>query len=277
MHFSKSFFSDYWEGTDLLSPKSRAVLDPWSVTIDCLEINMMRNAAYVFIGGQSIYFNFTLKPNRNFQYSLSDLGIPVNSKVVYVNYTPDNGGLFPAEMNGNVANTRVRFDPVTVVGGPLGKDEVAKDTEVCAMVTYLPSFTDVVDSQLAEATEYFSHDQYDNFVIPSHAAFEISLSRLIDHYLAPQIDKAAVKNFSRIAFEHKLKVMLPLIASATKARPLDGKITAALNQLQAQRNQVAHMGKGKSRLSSKDASQMLAASLFGVSYVRHLQTMLGNP
>ena len=272
--FSERFFADYWAEKPLLSPKSHAVLDPWNVTLECLEVNVMQNAAYVFVGGKSISFNFTLKPNQSFQYSLSDLGIPADSKVVYVNYTPNSGGLFPAEMTGNVANTRRRFDPVTVVGGPLGKNTIPEDTEVCGMLTYLPPFTDVVDFQLAEAAEHFSHEQHENCLIPSHTAFEISLSRLIDLYLAPRVEKASAKNFSRIAFEHKLKVMLPLIAQSTKAKLLDGKILAALHELQRERNRVAHTGKMTKKLTSKEAARMLAGALFGVSYTRHLEARL---
>lgn len=274
---SDDFFSDHWSGKPLTCLKCSVSFDRWKLTVESIMRNHMRSDAYVFISGKSTSFNFRLQPNKSFQYSLQDLGIPSDSKVVYVNYTPNAGGLFPAEFTGNLALTSERFDPVTVVGGKLGQSsDIASETEVCCSITYLPGGVDAVDFQLQEAVDHYCHNQFANCIIPSHTAFEISLSRLVQTYLLPAVKKESVEKFSRIAFEHKLNVMLPLIAHAMKVETMHDEILGSIKQLQKMRNGLAHKGAPTHSFDASEMAKLISGSLFGVSYTRYLLGMLPN-
>ncbi len=268
-----------WQPHGLVCWQCQKRFDPWQEIVALVETNFMRSAAYALVGGRELTFTFVLHPNQPFIYSRAELQIPIDSRVVFVSYTPQTkGGLFPAEAHGNEATRRDRSDPTTLFGVRFGlwgdRSQPVEPTEVATMIRYLPPATDVIDRQLQDAAEHFAHAHYDSMVLPAHSGFEIALTRLVQSYFSRFAAKEPMEQFSRMSFGQKLDVLLPMLAGVAKAPALDKRILTQLSALQAARNKIAHQGKTIKPHTAASAAALLTAALFGVSYVRRVQALL---
>ncbi len=236
----------------------------------------MANQAFTFVGARTVVFRITLQNNTRFSYRFSDKGIPANARILYINYTPNQGGLFPTELHGNLPIQKYRGDEVFIFPTPMANDgEPTSDTNVSVMVSWVQGAGDSVSfDSLVEAFEAYAASDFSSMIVPANVAVESSLSRLLNQFLnlKMEISKDRIERFFDAAsYSHQLNVLLPLISKLLNLPQLPNQIRGALNNLNARRNQIAHSGQLETSLDKNAAAELLCASLFGLHYVRYLE------
>lgn len=239
----------------------------------------MYNQAFAFIGAQTLLFQLLLKSGQRATYRFSDYGIPSDAKILYVNYTPSGGGLFPVEMHGNVPTRRFLANEVVLYPVPFSANQTAGDTEVNVMVSWVPrTANDESWQSLVDAFEAFAHARYSSMVVPANVAVESALSRVLTAYLERFVSKNRTEDFLENAatYGHQLNVLLPFIASLKSLPLLPDHVRGALNKLRRFRNDLAHAGVLKQPLDQHSAAEALCGALFGIHYVRYVEEQLSQ-
>jgi AcrR family transcriptional regulator len=239
----------------------------------------MHNQAFAFIGAQTLLFQLLLKDGQRTIYRFSDYGIPQDAKILYVNYTPSGGGLFPLEMHGNVPTRRFLSNEVVLYPMPFAADKTPEDTEVNVMVSWVPrTASDESWQSLVDAFEAYAHARYSSMIVPANVAVESALSRVLTGYLERFVSKRRIEDFLENAatYGHQLNVLLPVIASLKSLPLLPDHVRGALNRLREFRNDLAHAGTLKQPLDPHTAAEALCGALFGIHYVRYIEDQLSQ-
>lgn len=275
--FMQEQLASYFRCVPLACPSCNASHDWWSVALSEIQNNFMLNQAFVLAGASTAIFKLNLIPGRRLTYRFSDYGIPKDAKILYANYTPGAGGLFPIELHGNVPMWRPVSNEVSVFPVPVGVGVEPAITNVNVMVSWVSSSINDESFQcLIEAFEAYSAGQYSSMVVPANVAVEVALSRLLTLFLKRYASGEKVGNFLENAatYGHQLNVVTPLISGMLKLPPVPEHLRGKLNRLRALRNQLAHSGALEKPLHAKEAAELICASLFGFHYVRLLRTLL---
>jgi hypothetical protein len=255
-----------------------AEINWWQTALSGIERNFMFNHAFAVIGARETLFRLVLKEGENLMYKFSDHGIPVGSKVLYVNYTPQGPGrISPVEFHGNVPTRKFFSDSVVLCPVPMGPPTEIKETEIAVLVSWVPSTADDESwDSLVGATESYSHERYSSMVVPANVAVESSLSRYLNRYLVRFASKDRVENFldSAATYSHQLNVLLPMIAKLHEVAAMPAAVLSALNRLRKLRNDLAHAGVTPAPLDQKSAAELLCGALFGFHYVKYLSAKL---
>lgn len=271
---------DYFKGQLIACARCHSTLDWWSTSCREIEDNFMQNQAFVFIGAQTLLFQLELKNGLKTIYRFSDYGTPKDAKILYVNYTPDGGGLFPIEMHGNVSTKRFLGDEVVLYPAPLAAGKIPGDTKVNVMVSWVPrTVNDESWQSLVDAFEAFAHEKYSSMVVPANVAVESALCRVLTTYLEKFVSKKRVEDFLENAatYGHQLNVLIPTIASLKSLPLLPNHVRGALNKLRSFRNDLAHAGVLEKPLDPRSAAEALCGALFGFYYVRYIEEQLALP
>jgi hypothetical protein len=267
----------YFSGLPVICANGHQLADWWNAACREIEKNFMLNQAFAFIGAQTVIFQIELQLGKRSIYRFSDFGIPRDARILYVNYTPQGGGLFPIEIHGNVSTRRFVSDEVVVFPVPFGPDNSAVDTEVSVMVSWVPQTADDESWQsLTDAFESYAQTHYSSMIVPANVAVESALSRLLTAYLEKFVAKKRVEDFLENAatYGHQLNVVLPVLTTLNSLPDLPDNVRGVLNRLRSLRNELAHTGVLEHPLNQRSAAELLCGALFGLHYVRHANKLL---
>lgn len=245
-------------------------IDWWQATRNAIRNNFMLNQAFSVIGANSKIIEITLKPESRTCIKLSDHEIPINARVLYVNYTPQGGGLFPLEMHGNVPHRRILGDEIWLYPAVLSKDKVVSETKVTVMITWIAHGEDEIELlSITDAFDSYSNNQFLDSIIPANVAVESAISKLLSNYISKVVAKNRTEDFltNAATYSSQLNVVLPLIVSMKGLPEMPDSIRGLLNKLRDYRNQIAHNGVTKRKLTKEDTADVLCASLFGLRYL----------
>jgi hypothetical protein len=257
----------YFSGKPVLCANGHQVDDWWKAACREIEENFMLNQAFAFIGAQTIIFQIELQPGKKASYRFSDYGVPRNARILYVNYTPQGGGLFPIEMHGNIPTNKFFNDDVVVFPVPFGLDKSDANTKVSVMVSWVPQTADDQSwKSLTDAFESYAQNHYSSMIVPANVAVESGRWRV----------KKRVEDFLENAatYGHQLNVVLPLLTALNSLPALPDHVRGVLNKLRGLRNELAHTGVLEHPLDQHGAAELLCGALFGLHYVRHTRDLL---
>lgn len=239
--------------------------------------------SFHLVGAQSSIFTITLIPDRFYHLDFRDHGIPQDSLILQVNYTPSGtGGLFPVEFHGNQRQVERFLSPrVALYPAPLGVDDKSqcKPTPVNVLVTWIDqSNVDHSASNLFDAFYFFHQGALEKCIIPANVTVEDPLNRLCLKWLSSVAGNKRTKGFLETAatYSHQLNIMLPLLAQHIGAPPLKDAIRGKLNRLRVLRNSLAHGGQVSAQLTRDEVAQLIAASLLGYLYVFWIGQLLDS-
>ena len=184
---------------------------------------------YILLGCKVELKQITLKPNTPYVLDLSDT--IKGGKLLYINYTAQNGGLYPIEMHGNCPmgheySIRKKLYPITM------PHAIPKETPVSIMYAYSTKEqnADIILHELIKA--------FENIVKPDHAvsimqlqiACESALRRFIGRY---------TEEFSTF---YKELEKLPSYLSQDNLPPIPDFILDSVHKLRKIRNKLMHDG-----------------------------------
>jgi hypothetical protein len=274
--FNAERIPDYFKSIPLICPKCQTSNDWWSTACKEIENNFMFSQAFVFVGARTSFFKLLLRNGQQFRYKYSDYGIPVDAKILYVNYTPC-GELAPYEWHGGCPTRKMKYDEVVGFPVPITDNKAPADTEVNVMVSWVPtSISDDSFQNLVDAFEAYSIDRYTSMVVPANVAVESALSQFLNKFIKQFVGKKITEDFLETAatYGHQLNVLLPFISGLLKLPNLPDHVRGSLNRLRKCRNQIAHSGVLESQIDKRAAAEMVCGALFGFHYVRFLDSAL---
>lgn len=279
MPIEERFFEGYFEGQKVSCRQCGHGSDFWEMAALEAKENWMSNQVFGLVFARHTIFKIILRPNEVAQYKLIDYGLPPNAEVLYVNYSPNGGGLFPLEMHGNVATERRPRQHVYLWPRPLSREKTPEATEVNCFVTWVPMSTyGHAWRNLVKALDMYSSGEYLSAIVPANVAVESSLTPMLAEYLPQHIGSKKSKEFLKdgASYSHQLNAVLPLITSLLNIPKLPDHIRGKLNELRDHRNQVAHHGVLKDDLTQEQVSALICAAVFGFQYMRYVNARLSG-
>jgi hypothetical protein len=271
------YIEKYFKKESISCTKCNSEMDWWVTIQNAIRENFMLNQAFQTLGAETNLFNIHLEPNTRTRIKLSENGIPANARVLYINYTPQGGGLFPIEIHGNVPHRRITSDEIWIYPMPGLGDHSGSTTKVSVMITWIEHSSDENSLvNLTDAFESYSTGQYQDSIVPANVAVESALSKLLSTYISGIVSKENTEDFlvNAATYSSQLNVVLPLIVKHKELPILPDNIRGLLNKLRGLRNQIAHKGNTKNELTKTDTADVLCAALFGLKYILLIEAKL---
>lgn len=266
----RTYIERYIKEQDILCSACNSKIDWWSTNQHAIRENFMLNQAFSALEANTSLINLSLEPNTRTKIKLSDNGIPCDARVLYINYTPQGGGLFPIEIHGNVPHRRIIGDEIWLYPIPIRNSKDISTTKVSVMITWVNHSSDEKSQiNITDAFESYSTKQYQDAIVPANVAVESALSKLLTMFLSEIVGNERTENFltNAATYNSQLNVVLPLIANLKGLQVLPDNIRGLLNKLRDLRNQIAHTGNTKNELTKNDTADVLCAALFGLKYI----------
>jgi hypothetical protein len=273
-----SYMESFFNGEAVTCSGCKAELDWWKVAQRAIKENFMSNQAFSLLEANSKLIKFTLTPNTRTCLNFTNNGIPVDAKILYINYTPQGGDLFPIEIHGNVPHRRIIGNEVWLYPmAPPNEDGGA--TEISAMVTWIEHSSDEIEFiNITDAVEAYSNNQLLDAIVPANVAVESALSKLLSNFVSKFVGNKRVEDFleNSATYSSQLNVVLPLIVGMQGFPVLPDQIRGLLNKLRGYRNQIAHSGTTDKELTKEDTADALCAAIFGLRYIALIEARLKN-
>ncbi|PCJ28817.1 MAG: hypothetical protein COA97_00305 [Flavobacteriales bacterium] len=261
---------------EMKCPKCGTKLDWWKLLLRHFEWGIP-SYLYSIVGGLRTTVMIHIKPNETFELDLVKLGIPEESKILHVGYTPNDKGLFPLEIHGNTPYRHFIPHKILLFGRPIG--EPCEKTPVAVSIDWVKNpVNNEIWNNLIESVEAFSINRFQSSVIPANVAVEAKLNEIIDGYLSRYASVKRVADFltSGATYSHQLNILLPLIASFEDFPILPNDIRGSLNELRVYRNEIAHKGMTTKPLEKSTMSTLLCSASFAMGYLKLLEEKINK-
>jgi hypothetical protein len=262
---------NYFLNVEMKCPKCNAKLDWWKLLLRHFEWGFS-SYLYAIVGGFHTGFIIKMKPNEIFELDLEKVGIPKDSKILQIGYTPNGNGVFPLEVHGNTPYRHFIPNKIFLFGRPFG--ESAEETLVSVGIDWIYlTENNELWSNFVEAIEAFSINKFQAAIIPSNVAVEAKLSEILDKYLSRYASSKRVGDFliNGATYSHQLNIMLPLISNIEGFPDLPDHIRGNLNELRDYRNKIAHKGKPVRPLDKNTTGKLLCTASFALGYFNLLE------
>ena len=266
----------YFRGILQSCPKCASPFDWWDVMLSATLHPMPFGQQLAPVGGRLTILRITLLPNQIFTLRFADHGIPANARIILVNYTPDDSGLFPLEIHGNTPRRHGIPSEIQLYPRPVGSGP-HRDTPVNVLVAWLPEDEYNVSWQnLTSAFEAYHAGRLDEAVLPANVAVELRVNQLFSDLLTRSARRDRVEQLliHDAGYSRQLNVLLPAFLSFTDAPPLSDEIRGKLNRLNELRHDIAHRGHLVSTPTKEQMAELLCAALFGYRYLQVVEPFL---
>ncbi|WP_326033509.1 hypothetical protein [Vibrio cholerae] len=271
---NKQIFLNYFNSNKTACSHCHELYDVFEVIEGCIDENFFYNDVYSFVGAEKAIFNIILDVKPPTALKFVDYGIPVGSRILHVNYTPQGQGLFPLEFHGNSPYRGAPKDQVILYPAKFASDE-ASPTKLSVMVTWInaQSLENVSLKSLVDAFEEYSNNELVTSIVPANTAIEFDVMRYAKDELQSVSSKTSVNDFfkSGISYIPILKVLIPLVAKMKNFPMMPEKLIASLVELASLRNQIAHTGTTKAPLNKSQVVKCLTAVILGKMYIEELR------
>ena len=277
INVESSYVKKHFKNEDIICSHCGAKVNWWRTLKKGISDNFMFNQAFSAIEAKTNIIDISLEPNTRLTIKLPEYGIPSDAKILYINYTPNGGGLFPLEIHGNVPHRRILGDEISLYPIPISHQEPATSTKVHVMITWIKhSSNEESLVNITDAFEAYSTNQLNESVVPANVAVESALSKLLSTYISSMTSKKRTEDFltNAATYSSQLNVVLPLIVNMKGLTKLPDDVRGLLNKLRGLRNQIAHTGNIEDDLSKSDFADILCAALFGLKYISLIESEL---
>ncbi|MBS7807997.1 hypothetical protein [Variovorax sp. PCZ-1] len=258
----------YFHGAKTACAYCKAEFDLWDSAIKILsqEPLLFRKRGAAFIGAHELSFVYQLPAEATVEIDLHELGVPLNSKLLYIVHSPTSEAAWPLELSSNQLTQRKRTNKLMFYGRPFPKshESITCSPDVSISITYLPPSSDQISSdQLALACEYLLEDQYEKMLLPCAVAVEQITQRTVFDVLK----KLGLPTNHEPNKRLGLEVILPMASQLLDIPKLDNRVTNLIAKLWRLRNQMAHQGSVSSGVKLAEVAEIFVASIFCVNHL----------
>lgn len=202
------------------------------------------NFHHVILGNKIGFQKIKLIPDQIYNLDLSNI---INGgRLLYINYTPESGNLFPIEIHGNspigceFSLTKILY-PIKI---PSNTSSPSIKTTVNVHYIYAPKeiLNDIALKELTEAFQHYFKSEYIDTILKLQISSEFILTKFIHKYEPKLVDAS---------YFLKLTVHLSHIIVKHKLIPCPHFILNNLNNMRIKRNKITHEG-GTTEISNEE-------------------------
>lgn len=272
---TSNLFENYYFEKPLICPACNSKLNLWNLLHRHFEWNFS-SYLYTVIGANNTWAEINMKPNEVFTLDLNKIGITNEAKILTIGYSPQENGVMPLEIHGNLPIRHFIPNIINLFGRPFG--EPKELTRVLVTVDWVENYNEnTLWQNLIEAVEAYSTNSLSSTIIPANVAIESRLTPIVSKYLEEVISKQRAKDFLSQAatYSHQLNILLPLLAKIHGFPKLPDSIRGNLNALRGLRNELAHKGRLE-QINKSTIATMLCSATFGLTYLNLFEKYLNK-
>lgn len=224
-------------------------------------------------------FIVDLHKNGITEISFNDHGVPKNSRIVRLNYTPQGAGIRAVELHSNNISFSNRRNKAYIYGIPTKipndypKRDISDTIPLAVYVTYtnLPTSNhdeknNITDEALATAYACFENDDFIGMILPATIAIEFSCKKLIrDVKKNLELEDEGVKD------KDLLQNLIFKISEKLNVKLLNNDIITYMNRLWGQRDNLAHTGKIYEPYKRENAMPQIISAFLIYRYIKILR------
>jgi len=267
MTVNNGLFDNYYFNTETICLNCNKEIDFILQLERSIDLNLMNNNMFQLLGLPSKIFNVTIKQEERKKIKFNCFGIPLDSRIVYINYTSQNGNGQPVQIHGNTPYVDLPQNEVTLYPLPFpssGKGEL----EVLVFIMWSEN-TDTIIKYLIDGFNQYNLGKYDEMIIPLNIAIESYLTNIIFKHFEDTWDtKIANRLIEKLEYNYILNNILADLTSVNKWIKISKELRKDLTTLLQLRNQIAHSGQTKKAISKEDANQILKSVILAYHFCR---------
>jgi len=264
---------DFFDGKPLVCETCGKTSDEWRAylaTINHPNPFLYDKAAF-FVGFKTVLFQVALAPGQTVQLNFAEHGVPLGSRLIRLNYTPQGQGIQPVELHGNESLVRRGRDRVVLYGRPWTAEAALADPVLISVAVTFAEPNEVneqAEDALGRAFSALAQNEFIDMVVPATMAVEFTCKRLL-------ADFAGTIGTSPDGIKDKdlLTEEVPKIAAAVGVPPLSSEVCERVGRLWGQRDAVAHTGRLHQPYARENAGTQLAAAVFAFRYLVMLRRL----
>ena len=242
-------FELYFNSQEIICSDCKASFDLWkAVKKQVDELATSFGWHYGLLGCIGTADKILLKPNKIYILDLSrEIG---EGELLYINYTPTKGGLFPIQIHSNTPITHIKPKIIHLFPCPLKDDAIETDVQIFYWFATKEIVEDLSSMLLLEAFQRFYEKNYRYMLVSAQTSIEILQYKFFEKLLNLEskykIKKERISEFleQRATYSTQLFTLLPFVANITDIPiwKIDSPIHEGLKILGKGRNDVAHRG-----------------------------------
>lgn len=245
-----------------------------------IELNGF-NSIYFILGSKQYNGVVEVKEKQTNRVYLEEMGIPKNSQVLDINFTPQGCGFFPLMLHSNnprhrlIEKNTIAFYPTEeqdIPELPLGVNCHSK--KLVMGVQWVQEINDISDMNLLNAIHNYIDNNQIEFIMNCNRAIEIIVGEICFNEFRKDGKKDEVESFltSSATYGYQIKYLINLICKANSLIQIDKNILNKANTLRKLRNNIAHEGKlkGNNLLSHKEKVEYLAVTILITSILKYI-------
>jgi hypothetical protein len=270
-----NFPVNYFAQEKILCRNCNEAIDWWIASLDTLKKKsiLFSQGAAALLGAKQHLISEDIALFGHVEIDLQKYGVPEDSTILYVNYTPytKDHSYLPLNWTGNEPFPKKIPRKFYIYGVPMplhsARDIPAgeKVNEIGIMVTFIPHSTDDhALRNLAKAYRAYLDQDFEDMIIPAYVALEDTLKQSLD-FFCDEFDITHGDQKWDTMFNHSL----PLMLDRYNLPRLTSQITELGNKLYGLRNMLAHKGKLQDglKLTKEVTAERLCAAIFIVRYL----------
>lgn len=250
-----------------------------------IELNGFNNMFFI-LGSKQHHGVVEIKEKQINRVYLEEMGIPKNSQILDINFTPQGCGFFPLMLHSNNPRHRLieknsiafypREEQEDIPELPL--DSNCQSKKLAILVQWVQELNDISDMNLLNAIHNYIDNNQIEFIMNCNRAIEIVVGEICFNEFRKDGKKDEVESFltSGATYGYQIKYLINLICKANSLIQIDKDILNKANTLRKLRNNIAHEGKlkGNNLLSHKEKVEYLAVTILITSILKYINNKL---
>lgn len=265
LEVNNSLFDSFFK-SNFLCFKCHSPIEIEPLIKRAIHMNRMMNGVFNLLGLSSKRIKFTLDKNKVTVLNFTDNGIPEDSRIVWINYTTQGGGLCAVQIHGNTPFMSLPQKEVALYPVPIG--EAKEKSEVIAFVMWSEDDESYM-KYLIDAINHYNHKSYTECITPLNIAIETLLKNvLFKHFSDVWDSKVANRMMNTLDYGYILNKLYPDMIEANRWIVLPKNVRKNLTNLLEYRNQIVHSGKLEKSIDKDELVDIMTSVFIAYHFCR---------
>lgn len=273
MIINDTLFDNYYSNIDIVCSNCNKKINFILQLERSIDLNLMNNNMFQLLGLPSKIFNIKIQPRERKNIKFIELGIPIDSRIVYINYTSQNGNGHAIQIHGNIPYYDFPQNEVVLYPLPFNQSEES-ELEVSIFVMWSDN-KDTVIKYLIDGFHYYNINKYNEMIIPLNIAIESYITNTLFKYFEKIMNtKVSDRLIYKLEYSYILNKMLDDLVDSNGWIKLSKDIRKNLNTLLELRNQLAHSGKVNDEITKEKANEILKSVILTYHFCRIINSSI---
>ena len=250
-----------------------------------IEFNGFNNMFFI-LGSKQHHGVVKVKEKQINRVYLEEMGIPKNSQILDIHFSPQGCGFFPLMLHSNNPRHRL-IEKNSIAFYPTEEQEDIPELQLgvncqskklAILVQWVQEMNDISDMNLLNAIHNFIDNNQIEFIMNCNRAIEIIVYEICLKEFKKTGKEEDVKNFlkSGVTYGCQIKYLINLIFKSNNLVQIDKSILNKAVTIKNKRDNIAHEGKlkGNSLLSYKEKIEYLAVTILITSILKYIKNQI---